>query len=357
MSEFLARRFANACPYRPGEQPRDRRYVKLNANETSVPPSPRVREALADESLYKGLGRYADPHCMPLREAVARAYGVDASEVFVGNGSDEVLGFVMTTFMDPGSRVCFPDVTYGFYHDFAVTFGLDWERVPLRGDFTVDVEALCQTDRHVLLANPNSPTGLALGVDEVERVVASRPGRLVVLDEAYADYLGVSCVPLVRDHRNLVVVETMSKSRNLAGAHIGFAVAQADLVRDLEDVKFAFNPFNLSAPTMAVGIAALSDPEYYRATVATTVAAREATRAELVEMGFTVLPSSTNFLLASRPGLDAGRWCAGLRAAGVLTRHYDEPRLRDWLRVTVGTQDEMRAFLDETRRILGTSMA
>lgn len=357
MSEFLASRFANACPYRPGEQPKDRAYVKLNANETSVAPSPRVRDALRDEGLFEGLGRYADPYCMPLRRAVARTYGVDAEEVFVGNGSDEVLGFVMQTFMGPGAHVCFPDVTYGFYHDFAVTFGLDWEYVPVRDDFGVDVAALCDTDRHVLLANPNSPTGIALGRDEVEKIVASRPERLVVLDEAYVDYCGESCVPLVRKHRNLIVVHTMSKSRNLAGAHIGYAIAQADLVKDLENIKFAFNPFNLSAPTMAVGIAALSDPEYYRATVADTVRTREASRAELAAMGFAVLPSSTNFLLASHPDLDARAWCAELRAAGVLTRHYDTERLRPWLRVTVGTPEEMRVFLDQTRLILGRAQA
>ena len=227
----------------------------------------------------------------------------------------------------------------------------------MRDDFGVDVAALCDTDRHVLLANPNSPTGIALGRDEVEKIVASRPERLVVLDEAYVDYCGESCVPLVRKHRNLIVVHTMSKSRNLAGAHIGYAIAQADLVKDLEDIKFAFNPFNLSTPTMAVGIAALSDPEYYRATVADTVRTREASRAELESMGFAVLPSSTNFLLASHPDLDARAWCAELRAAGVLTRHYDTERLRPWLRVTVGTPEEMRVFLDQTRLILGRARA
>ena len=263
----------------------------------------------------------------------------------------------MQTFMGPGARVCFPDVTYGFYRDFAVTFGLDWEYVPVRDDFGIDVAALCDTDRHVLLANPNSPTGLALGRDEVEKIVASRPERLVVLDEAYVDYCGESCVPLVRNHRNLVVVHTMSKSRNLAGAHIGYAIAQADLVKDLEDIKFAFNPFNLSAPTMAVGIAALSDPEYYRKTVANTIRTREASRAELEAMGFAVLPSSTNFLLASHPDLDARAWCGELRSAGVLTRHYDTERLRQWLRVTVGTPEEMRVFLDRTRQILERARA
>lgn len=352
MSEFLASRYANACPYHPGEQPKDRPYIKLNANETSVAPSPKVRDALSDPALWQGLGRYADPHCMPLREAVAKAVGVGPESVFVGNGSDEVLGFIMQTFFEPGSRVCFPDVTYGFYHDYSATFGLDWKEVPLREDFTLDVDAFCQTDRAAIFPNPNAPTGLAIGAGDVERVCDAHPDRLVVLDEAYADFAGETCIPLVRRHRNLIVVQTMSKSRNLAGAHIGFAIAQPDLVRDLEDIKFSFNPFNLSAPTMAIGIAALSDPAYYRRTVAATVATRDGAARTLRQMGFDVLPSKANFLFATHPALDAAGWCRQLRAAGILTRHYDAPRIKDWLRVTVGTPDEMDAFIGETARIL-----
>lgn len=352
MSEFLAKRYANASPYHPGEQPTDRAYIKLNANETSVAPSPKVKGALEDPALYEGLGRYADPHCMPLRTAVARTCGVRPKEVFVGNGSDEVLGFIMQTFFEPGSRVCFPDVTYGFYRDYATTFNLDWEEIPLREDFALDVEALCETNRHALIANPNAPTGLSVGRDEIARIADAQPWRLVVLDEAYADFSGQTCIDLVAAHRNLIVVQTMSKSRNLAGAHIGYAIAQQDLVSDLNDVKFSFNPFNLSAPTMAIGIAALSDPAYYQGTVATTMRTRDASRKALKDMGFAVLPSQTNFLFAHHPKLAAADWCRRLRATGILTRHYSAPRIDDWLRVTVGTPNEMGTFLYETRRIL-----
>lgn len=352
MSEFLASRYANACPYHPGEQPKDRSYIKLNANETSVVPSPKVHEALADPALWQGLGKYADPHCMPLREAVAAAYDLTPAEVFVGNGSDEVLGFIMQTFFQPGTQICFPDITYGFYHDYAATFNLDWETIALKDDFTLDVDAFCASDRHVLIANPNAPTGLAISSEDVERICDSHPERLVVLDEAYADFAGTTCIPLVRKHRNLIVVQTMSKSRNLAGAHIGYAIAQEDLIRDLDDIKFSFNPFNLSAPTMAIGIAALSDPAYYRQTVATTVRTRDESIWSLQEMGFRVLPSQTNFLFATHPTLAADDWCQQLRAAGILTRHYSTPRISNWLRITVGTPDEMEAFIDETSRIL-----
>lgn len=353
MSEFLAARYANLVPYVPGEQPKDRAYVKLNANETSVPPAPGVSAALADPELFAGLGRYADPHCRALKEAVAHTYGVSADEVFCGNGSDEVLGFLLLTFCGPGARIAFPDVTYGFYHDFASTQGLDWCEIALKDDFTLDVDAFAAYDGTVVFPNPNAPTGLAISVRDIERIVEAHPERLVIVDEAYVDYGAESVVSLVRTHRNLVVVHTMSKSRNLAGAHIGFAFAQADLVKDLEDIKFSFNPFNLSAPTMAIAIAALADRAYHDDCVARLVATRERVRAALGELGFEVLPSSTNFIFARHGRLAARDWYRELRVAGVLTRHYDAPRISDWLRVTIGTDDEMDIFLAETRRILG----
>ena len=182
--------------------------------------------------------------------------GLTAAEVFCGNGSDEVLGFLLLTFCEPGSKIAFPDVTYGFYRDYSATYGLDWHELPLREDFTLDVDAFADFEGTVVFANPNAPTGLAIAPSDVERICAAHPERLVIVDEAYVDYGSTSCAPLVRTHRNLVVVHTMSKSRNLAGAHIGWCVAQADLIRDLNDIKFSFNPFNLSAPTMAIGIAA-----------------------------------------------------------------------------------------------------
>lgn len=352
MSEFLAKRYANITPYVPGEQPKDRAYVKLNSNETSVPPCPGVQRALADPELFAGLGRYADPHCRPLREAVGDALGVSAESVFCGNGSDEVLGLLLLTFCDPGSPIAFPDISYGFYHDYSSTFGLDWHEIALRDDFTLDVDAFAAFPGTVVFPNPNAPTGLAISVADVERIVCAQPQRLVIVDEAYVDYGTQSAVPLVGKHRNLVVVHTMSKSRNLAGAHIGYAVASPDLVRDLDDVKFSFNPFNLSAPTMAVGIAAMRDAEYLRACTAAIEKTRESTREALESMGFTVLPSKANFLFATHPDLPAAQWCAELRDAGVLTRHYRTPRIENWLRVTVGTDAEMEVFLRETARIL-----
>ena len=353
MSEFLAPKYAGLSPYVPGEQPKDRTYVKLNSNETSVPPCPGVAAALADPDLAHNLGRYADPHCMPLRKAVARTLGLTPAEVFCGNGSDEVLGFLLLTFCEPGSRIAFPDVTYGFYRDFSMTQGLDWHQIPLREDFTLDVDAFAAFDGTVVFPNPNAPTGLAIAPSDVERICAAHPERLVIVDEAYVDYGSTSCAPLVRTHRNLVVVHTMSKSRNLAGAHIGWCVAQADLIRDLNDIKFSFNPFNLSAPTMAIGIAALEDEAYFERCTSAICQTRAQTTAALEELGFTVLPSMTNFVFATHPTLEAATWCARLREEGVLTRYYDAPRIANWLRITIGTPQEMDVFLDKTRLILG----
>ncbi len=355
MSEFLAPRYATMTPYVPGEQPKDRPYIKLNANEATVPPCPGVARALADRTMLDGLCRYADPRCLPLREAVAERYGMTPGEVFVGNGSDEVLALVFMTFMQPGDRIAFPDVTYGLYHDYASTFGLVYEEVALRPDWTLDVDAFAACASHVVFPNPNAPTGLRITHDDVARIAAAHPGRLVVVDEAYVDFGSTTCAKMVREHRNLIVVQTMSKSRNLAGAHIGYAFAQPDLIDDLRDIKFSFNPFNVSAPTMAIGRAALADEGFFASYVHAVCEERDATQRALRDLGFAVTESHANFVFASHPTLTAESWQAQLREAGILTRRFAGPRTGNWLRVSVGTHEEMAAFLGETARIVGAS--
>ena len=352
MSEFLASRYAQMTPYVPGEQPKDRTYIKLNANEATVPPCPGVARALADPALFAQLCRYADPRCLPLRQAVAERYGMTPNEVFVGNGSDEVLALIFMTFLQPGDRLAFPDVTYGLYHDYASTFGLAYEEIPLRDDWTLDVDAFAASTAHVVFPNPNAPTGLRITHEDVARIAAAHPERLVIIDEAYVDFGTKTCAQMVRNHRNLIVVQTMSKSRNLAGAHIGYAFAQEDLVADMRDIKFSFNPFNVSAPTMAIGIAALADEEFFRAYTQAVCDERDATEEALRALGFTVTKSYTNFVFATHAALSAERWQAELRAAGILTRRFAGPRTGNWLRVSVGTHEEMAAFLRETARIL-----
>ena len=352
MSEFLASRYAQMTPYVPGEQPKDRPYIKLNANEATVPPCPGVAQALADEAMLAGLCRYADPRCLPLRQAVAQRFGMAPDEVFVGNGSDEVLALIFMTFLQPGDRIAFPDVTYGLYHDYASTFGLAYEEIPLRDDWTLDVDAFVTSTAHVVFPNPNAPTGLRIAPEDVARIAAAHPERLVIIDEAYVDFGSKTCAQMVRTYRNLIVVQTMSKARNLAGAHIGYAFAQADLVADMRDIKFSFNPFNVSAPTMAIGIAALADEEFFDAYTTDVCAERRATEEALRALGCTVTTSHANFVFATHPALSAERWQAELRSAGILVRRFAGPRTGNWLRVSVGTHDEMAAFLRETARIL-----
>lgn len=345
VSQFLSSRYTNVQPYRPGLQLHDRPYVKLNANETSMPPSPAVRAALTD-ALIDGLGRYADPHCLAFREAVAEVLGVSVEEVFVGNGSDEVLAIAFRTFFDDETPVAFSDITYNFYRDWCTTFGAPFTEVPLNEDFTVNVRALEAFEGHVVLVNPNAPTGIALPIEDIERIVRARPDRLVIVDEAYVDYSDETCVPLVRRYKNLIVVQTMSKSRNLAGAHIGFAVGRKELIDDMRDIKFSTNPFNVSSLTAAIGIAAVKDTDYLEQCMEAVAKQRAFLVDELRWRRFAVLPSKTNFVFTRPVGMGAAELCRELQRRGVLVRHYDQPRIADWLRITVGTPEENAALLD-----------
>jgi histidinol-phosphate aminotransferase len=206
-------------------------YIKLNSNETSTPPSPKVLEAVS-APLINSMGLYEDPHCMELRTAIAEVYNISKEQVFVGNGSDEVLGFCFLSFFSHNSRICFPDITYGFYRVYASTFGIDASEIPLMPDFSINVQDYVKTDRHVIIANPNAPTGLCLSIEQIEQIVKANPKRLVVIDEAYVDYGNKSCIPLLKHYSNLIVIQTFSKSRNLAGARIGFAIASKEIIKD-----------------------------------------------------------------------------------------------------------------------------
>ncbi|MDD6771425.1 pyridoxal phosphate-dependent aminotransferase [Inconstantimicrobium porci] len=240
MSEFLCSRYDNLEPYVPGEQPKDKQYIKLNANETSMLPSPNVMKVLKSSRMDR-LGFYGDPDAIELRKALAERYDVDIDEVFVGNGSDAVLSVIFLAFFDDKEKIAFPDITYGFYRTFSKSFAIDAMEMPLKDDFTVDVDGYIESGRHIVLANPNAPTGYSIPVSEIERMLKSDSKSLVVIDEAYIDYdiENESCVPLIKKYKNLIVVHTMSKSRNLAGAHIGYCIADKALIEDLNGIKFA----------------------------------------------------------------------------------------------------------------------
>ncbi len=352
MSYFLCDEFKDMEPYIPGEQPRDRAYIKLNANESSLPPSPKVLEAVSKSSMLK-MGFYSDPHCLKLREAIAEVCGVVPEQVFVGNGADEVLGFCFMSFFSPRMKLCFPDITYDFYRTYAKTNRIDFERIPLDENFDIKVEDYIRTDRDIVLANPNNPTGKVLKVEEIERIVAAKPKRMVIVDEAYIDYGNASCIPLVAQYPNLVVVQTFSKSRNLAGARIGFAVSSREIIEDMSKIKFAFNPFNMSEFAIRAGAAAVLDTKYLEKCVSSVVHTRERTRESLEKMGFRVPKSHTNFLLASHPAIYAGDLAKRLKEKGVLIRHYDEDRIREFIRVTIGTETEMASVVDTLKEIMG----
>ena len=351
MSRFISKRYEHMEPYIPGEQPKDRKYIKLNANETSCPPAPEVLEVLRSKRM-QGLGRYTDPSSRELKQALAEVHKVKTTEILTGNGSDEILGLIFLTFFE-SAAICYPDITYGFYETLGKCFAIDCRKMKLNPDFTVDVEAYVNTDRHVILANPNAPTGYVLPVREIERIVAANPQRLVVIDEAYVDYGNESCVPLIHKYDNLLVVQTMSKSYNLAGAHVGYCFGSETLIRDLDGVRSAFNPFNLSDISMAVAAAAVKNQDYLKASVARTMAARDYAITELRKLEFYVMESHANFIFVTHPLLTAEEYNQNLRAYGILARHYKNPeRIRNFLRITVGTMKEMQAVIAATRQIL-----
>ncbi len=344
MSYFFLDEYEHMESYVPGEMPKDREYLKLNANESSYPPSPKVLEAM-NSTEVKSMAHYSDPHCMELRKAIGEEYGFPAEQVFVGNGADEVLGFCMMSFFKPGMKVCFPDITYDFYRTYATTYRLNFVQFPLKKDLSIDVEDYVHTDRDVILANPNNPTGKAIPVSDIERIVAQDPKRMVIIDEAYVDYGNESCVDLVRKYSNLVVIQTFSKSRNMPGARIGFAISSADIISDMNKIKFAFNPFNMSTLAIVGGAAAIQDKDYFHRCINEVERVREMFEDALEDMGFGVIRTTTNFAFFHCPDVPAKVLCRELKKSGILVRHYSDQRINEYLRITIGTEEEMKQVL------------
>lgn len=351
MSRFLSRRYKDITPYIPGEQPDDQVYIKLNANETSCEPAPGVRRVLESARMRK-LGRYTEPTAYAMRRLAGELHGARPEEILAGNGSDEILGWIFLTFFADAS-VCYPDITYGYYESLAVGLGIEHHEVPLCADFTVDVDALCKEKSHIVLANPNAPTGYLLPVSDIERIVAADPGRLVVVDEAYVDFHNPSCLPLIKKYDNLLVVQTMSKAYALAGAHIGFAYGCESLIRDLDCMRGVMNPYNISDITAAVGCAALEDQVHLESHVFDVAMARDYATGALRRMGFYVLESRTNFIFVASPSLSGPAYVEALRASGILVRNYPSmARAKNFVRITIGTQEEMEAVIAATQAIL-----
>ena len=350
MSKFMSAEYRALEEYVPGEQPRERTYIKLNTNESPFPPSPATVAAINREAAEK-LCLYSDPESRALKEGLAALYGKRSSEVFVSNGSDDILNFAFMAFgKDHG--VIFPDITYGFYKVFAELHHLDAEIVPLAEDFTIPRDRFLNTGRMVVIANPNAPTGIALSRDEIESIVASNPDRVVLIDEAYVDFGAESALPLLEKYDNLLVVQTYSKSRSMAGARLGFAFASEELISDLEKIKYSTNPYNVNRLTQAAGLAALTEDGYYKDNCRRIMENREWTKTALEALGFTVLPSSANFLFAKHASMSGEAVYRALREEGVLVRHFTAPRIADYNRITIGTDAQMRTMIDALKIIL-----
>jgi len=338
-------------PYVPGEQPAMGTVVKLNTNENPYGPSPRVIAALSAE-IGDGLRLYPDPGATRLREALARRHGLDRDEIFVGNGSDEVLAHGFQALLRHDAPLLFPDITYSFYPTYCRLYGVDYREVPLDGAMRISVADYRQPCGAIILPNPNAPTGIALARTEIEALVADHPDQVVVLDEAYIDFGGESAVPLVRSCPNLLVIQTFSKSRSLAGLRVGFAIGQRPLIEALERVKDSFNSYPLDRLALAGAVAAVEDEAWFEQNRDRIVASRDRLAAALLGLGFEVLPSAANFVFARHPGRSGATLAADLRSRGILVRHFARDRIADFLRITVGTDAENDRLIEALRTLL-----
>ena len=350
MSKFFSQKYASLVPYTPGEQPRDMKYIKLNTNESPFPPSEKAQAAAAEAA--KSLQLYSDPTAKKLNEAMAERFGVEPDCVLMTNGSDEVLNFAFMAFCDEAHPAVFADITYGFYSVFCDINRLPSTVVPLHEDFTLSVDDYIGLPGTVFIANPNAPTGLCLPLSEIERLLAADPNRVVVIDEAYIDFGGESCIPLTKKYDNLLVTGTFSKSRSMAGARLGFGIANKALIRDLNTVKYSTNPYNVNSMTMAAGIGCLADEDYTRENCKKIMEAREYTAKELRALGFTLTDSRTNFVFASHPAISGEELYRKLRQRGILVRHFTSPRIADYNRITVGTMEQMQTLVRTIKEIL-----
>lgn len=352
MNPYWSQIARELSPYVPGEQPRIANLVKLNTNESPFGPSPRAVEAM-QAAAADSLRLYPDPEAMELRQALADHHGVRPEQVFVGNGSDEVIAHAFVALLKQPKPLLFPDVTYSFYPVWAQLFGLAYETVALDDGMRLRVEDYRREAGSIVIANPNAPTGIALPRTEIARLLEEHRDVPVLIDEAYVDFGGESAVPLIADHPNLLVVQTMSKSRALAGLRVGYALGDVGLIEALRRVKDSFNSYPLGRVAQVGATAALRDDAYFRKSCAKVIAAREAMTRALVKVGFVVLPSSANFVFASHPQRGGAELAAALRDRAVLVRHFNKPRTAPWLRITVGTDDDIQRLIAAAADILG----
>lgn len=352
MSSFLIERLTSLEAYVPGEQPRDKKYIKLNTNESPYPPSPSVIAAI-NEKEGADLRLYSDPTSKGLKAALASLYGVAEENVFVSNGSDEVLSFFFMAFCGSEVPVYCPATSYGFYPVFADLYGTPYNAIPMESDWSIDHRKFCSVDGNVVIANPNAPTGMTLSIEQVEEIVASNPTHLVCIDEAYVDFGADSALPLLEKYSNILIVRTYSKSRSMAGARLGYAFGSPEVIEDLEKIKYSTNPYNINRLTQKAGEAAIAEDEYYTECCKKIIRDREYTSDELKRMGFVLTDSKTNFIFARHPDFDGEELYKSLREKGILVRHFGSPSVRDYLRITIGSREECEALVSALNDIIG----
>ncbi len=350
MSRFLNERISGLKPYVPGEQPKEREYIKLNTNESPYPPSKMGIEFANSEAQIAQL--YPDPDCKELTELVANELGVKKSQVILTNGSDEVLNFAFMAYCDKNTPAVFADITYGFYKVFADVNGIESKIIPLKEDFTIDVNDYINQNGTVFIANPNAPTGILLSLDQIEKVVKSNPNRIVVIDEAYIDFGGQSAVKLIDKYDNLLITQTFSKSRSLAGARLGFGVANENIISDLMRIKYSTNPYNVNRLTLGIGKGAILEKEYFKSNCEKVIRDREFTKNELIKLGFTLTNSSANFLFAKTDKIGGKELYLKLKEKGILVRHFDVDRIKNYIRISIGSAEQMQKFVLAVKEIL-----
>lgn len=350
MSKYWSEIVKHIEPYVPGEQPKDRRYIKLNTNENPYPPSPKVINAIQEAS-NESLRLYPDPCCDALRSAIGKYFGLEKKQVFVGNGSDELLAFSFIAYFNPGNPILFPDITYSFYPVYSNLFNIDYITIPLDEEFEIPIRGFLRENGGIIIPNPNAPTGKCLSINSVKKILDGNMESVVIIDEAYIDFGGESSARLVKEYPNLLVIQTLSKSRSLAGLRVGFALGHEDLIEGIDRVKNSINSYTLDRLAIAGALAAIEDEAYFKETSKRIIITREQTSRELKKIGFKVIESKANFIFISHPLFPAKDIFQNLRDRGILVRYFNKPRIDNFLRVTIGTDEEMREFLKAVKEI------
>ena len=352
MSKFLSNKANSIEPYTPGEQPKDKKYIKLNTNESPYPPSPNVKKIIT-ESSFDDLRLYPDPSVSDLKKEISEFYNVHENNIFIGNGSDEILAFSFMAFFNKGDKIYYPNITYSFYSVYSSLFDLNEIKIPLKDDFTINIDDYKNLDSGIFIANPNAPTGILLTISQIEDIVKSNKDNIVIIDEAYIDFGGESAVKLTSKYDNLLVVQTFSKSRCLAGMRLGFAIGNENLIQGLKNIKYSFNSYTINRLSILAGIESIKDKKYFEDTISKIINTRERIKKQLNELEFDVLDSKSNFLFISYKKIFAEDIYLKLRENGILVRYFKSKLIDNYLRVSIGTDDEMNTFIETIKKIIG----